>query len=59
MAHRTGFTGKTLVDKLSDAGFETIRVWQTSLALWTVAYKQKTDQPLDLPAFMAAHDGQE
>ncbi len=54
MAHRTGFTSKTLINKLSDAGFETIRVWQTSLALWTVAYKQKTEQPLDLPAFMAA-----
>ncbi|MCS6812090.1 MAG: methyltransferase domain-containing protein [Cyanobacteria bacterium] len=54
MAHRTGFTGKTLLNKLSAAGFATIRVWQTDLALWTVAYKQETQNPLDLPSFMAS-----
>ncbi len=56
MAHRTGFTSKTLFQKLNDAGFQTICVWQNPLALWTVAYKQSTLQPLDLPAFMAALD---
>ncbi len=39
MAHRTGFTGKTLAGKLTQAGFVSIRVESDSYALWATAYR--------------------
>jgi len=39
MAHRTGFTAKTLRQHLSNAGFVEIRVWSSPLALWAEGTK--------------------
>ncbi len=39
MAHRTGFTAKTLADKLKQAGFSTVEVIKDDLNLWATATK--------------------
>jgi ubiquinone/menaquinone biosynthesis C-methylase UbiE len=39
MAHKTGFSARTLAQKLAACGFEKIRVERRNLDLWAVAYK--------------------
>ena len=39
MAHRTGFTAKTLQSALEHEGFERVRVKRDGFDLWAVAYK--------------------
>ncbi|UZQ55026.1 tetratricopeptide repeat protein [Trichothermofontia sichuanensis B231] len=39
MAHRTGFTAKTLAEKLKQAGFSTVEVIEDDLNLWATATK--------------------
>ncbi|WP_448562459.1 tetratricopeptide repeat protein [Trichothermofontia sp.] len=39
MAHRTGFTAKTLEEKLRQAGFRTVEVIEDDLNLWATATK--------------------
>ncbi len=41
MAHRTGFTQRTLGKHLLEAGFEEVDVWSTRYALWAVAIVKK------------------
>jgi protein O-GlcNAc transferase len=39
MAHKTGFTTKTLTQKLGQAGFRNVKVQNDKLDLWAVGYK--------------------
>lgn len=41
MAHRTGFTAKTLDQSLRAAGFTEVRVQRNNFALWAVAHKPR------------------
>jgi SAM-dependent methyltransferase len=43
MAHRGGFTNKTLVAALREAGFVTVGVIESDFALWAVASKKAMD----------------
>ena len=43
MAHRTGFTAKTLGAKLVRAGFRPVRVRRKGFDLWAVGYKPAAD----------------
>jgi hypothetical protein len=59
MAHRTGFTAKTLANALRHAGFAQVRVKRDGrFGLWAIAYRrQRTDEQLVKmePALAAAH----
>lgn len=46
MAHKTGFTEKTLAEKLYQAGFQTVSVERRKYDLWAVALKVKTSAPV-------------
>lgn len=39
MAHKTGFTAKTLGEKMVRAGFDPVRVKRSGLNLWAIGYK--------------------
>jgi len=39
MAHKTGFTEKTLRRRLQEAGFVDLRTWTSPFSLWAEAYK--------------------
>ncbi len=39
MAHKTGFTAKTLGQKLMEAGFKRIEIQRTTFDLWAIGYK--------------------
>lgn len=45
MAHRTGFTARTLGAKLERAGFTSVRVRRRGFDLWATGYKRKTTSP--------------
>jgi ubiquinone/menaquinone biosynthesis C-methylase UbiE len=44
MAHRTGFSPRTLASKLRDAGFSPIEIASKDLAVWAKAHKPQVDQ---------------
>lgn len=44
MAHKTGFTMKTLGQKLVDAGFEKVRVESRGFDLWATGFKLKSSE---------------
>lgn len=57
MAHRTGFTLKTLIEALKESGFSTMigrRQPAPDFALWVIATKNKQPEPV-LRALAAAH----
>lgn len=47
MAHRTGFSARSLREYLAAGGFVNIRVERKDLNLWAVAYKPPQDPPPD------------
>jgi len=44
MAHKTGFTAKTLAQRLTEAGFQNIQVESESLNLWAIGFKRPAAQ---------------
>jgi SAM-dependent methyltransferase len=44
MAHKTGFTEKSLAQRLVDAGFPTVLIKREGLDLWALAFMHEADQ---------------
>ena len=42
MSHKTGFTAKSLAMRMEKAGFQDLKIWTTSFALWGEAYKRNS-----------------